>query len=192
MGRLAKAFESVLVTNLTERIGRELVRFQSGSACAGITGDSELQYKARINHYGGTVRKTKAVQRQFSHLESVAVGVIPERHFIDEAIPKDTQSMQSFEDEVAKILSGGKGRTYNTDSGGMAYTSGQATFAGERRGAYRVLRKIANEMANNQIQALLLVQPPNAESTVKRKGFNSPLVETGALCYGIRHWVEGI
>lgn len=191
MGRLAKAFETKLTMVLTEKIGRELARFQGGSACAGITDDPELQLKARINHYGGSIRKTKAVTRQFTHLESVQVGVIPERHFIDEALPKEPEDLQAFENEVAKILSGGKGRTY-ASNGSATYTSGQTTFAGGRRGPERTLLKIANEMANNQIQALLLVQPKNAESTAKRKGFNEPLVETGALLAGIRHWVEGV
>ena len=185
MGKLAKAFETKVVMTLTEKVGRKLVQFENMAACAGITNDPENQRKARINHYGGTVRKKQVVKRQFSHLESVAVGIIPERHFIDQAL-EDLGGLRSFEDEVAAAMSGSKGRTYE----GWNKTTGQSTFASGRRGPERVLLKIANEMANNQIQALLLVQPENAPSTQARKGFNEPLVETGALLGSIRHWVE--
>lgn len=187
MGRLAKAFESRMEQVLDTKIGRALAQFDGASACAGITDDPENQRKARINHYGGTIRKTQAVKRQFSHLESVQVGVIPERHFIDHAL-EDVGSLRDFEEEVAKAISGGKGRTYD----GWNKTTGQTTFAEGRRGVERVLLKIANEMANNQIQALLMVQPENADSTAKRKGFNEPLVEEGKLVGSIRHWVEGV
>ena len=187
MGRLARAFESRVTMVLTERIGRELARFEKGSACAGIIGDKELQKKARINHYGGTIRKKRAVKRQFTHLESADVGIIPERHFIDHAL-EDVGGLRDFEEQVAAALSGSKERTY----AGWNKTTGQASFAAGRRGAERVLLKIANEMANNQIQALLLVAPPNAKSTEVRKGFNQPLIRTGELVSGIRHWTEGI
>ena len=187
MGRLARAFESRAMMFLNEEIGRKLAEFEKGAACAGITGNEDLQRKARINHYGGTIRKTKAVTRQFTHLESVEVGVIPERHFIDHAI-EDVAGLRDFEEEVARALSGAKERTY----AGWNKTTGHVTFAGGRRGPERVLRRIANEMANNQIQALLMVQPPNKDSTAARKGKNEPLVETGALVNGIRHWTEGV
>ena len=187
MGRLARAFETQVTMVLTEKIGRELVRFNNGSACAGIIGDAELQKKARINHYGGTIQKKQAVKRQFTHLESVKVGVIPERHFIDHAL-EDMGGLRDFEEEVAKAMSGSKGRSYD----GWNKTTGQTTFASGRRAAERVLLKIANEMANNQVQALLLATPPNAESTEARKGFNQPLVHTGELVSGIRHWTEGV
>lgn len=187
MGRLAKAFESRVTMVLTEKVGRALAQFEKGSACAGITNDPENQRKARINHYGGTIRKTQAVQRQFSHLESVQVGIIPERHFIDHAL-EDVTGTRDFEEAVAAAMSGSKERTYE----GWNKTTGQASFAGGRRGPERVLLRIANEMANNQIQALLMVQPKNAKSTEKHKGFNQPLINTGELVNSVRHWVEGV
>lgn len=201
MGKIAKAFESQMTAILTEKIGRDLMRFQGGSACAGVVGNSDLQFKARINHYGGSfdketvsLKETGQIRHGRPVIRSVKtkyVQTIPQRHFVEYAIPQDSELFRNFEHEVATILSGGTERVVEAEDGGGAHTSHQANFASGRRGPYRTLLAIAKEMKRNQVERIWTVGPPNAPRTIQRKGFDQPLVETGELVNGIKHWVEG-
>lgn len=189
MSKATKAFETKIEVFLTQKIGQELMQFENMSACAGIKADSELQKKARINHFGGALKKTVVVQRQFAHLEKVDTGGrIPPRPFIDKAIPgPNTESMRAFEDMVVDTMSGGRARV----TGGVPPVNKlHAKLAGGRRGPYRILLRVAKEMKQNQIDALWAASPENAPSTEDRKGFNQPLYWSGELVGGIRHWVE--
>lgn len=201
MGKIARAFESKMTAVLTEKIGRDLMRFQSGAACAGVIGNSDLQFKARVNHFGGSFDKERVSLQETGQIrhgrpvirsvKTKFVQTIPQRHFVEYAIPQDSELIRQFEKEVATILSGGTERVVESTEGGGAHTSHQANFAAGRRGPYRTLLAIAKEMKKNQVDRIWTVTPPNAPATIARKGFDQPLVETGELVGGIKHWVEG-
>lgn len=57
-----------------------------------------------------------------------------------------------------------------------------------RRGLENLARKIATECGDYIYAGL--VRPPLARSTVKRKGHNIPLVETGELANNFQGWVS--
>lgn len=158
------------------------------SACAGIRDDKENALKARINHYGGTIRKTEIEDRGYRHLTKVTVGHIPERHFVDAPI-RDPQLKEEFEEAVAEILSGGRQRSYNTINGyRVSDTPATLTQFG---GPVKTLEAIALEMASAQVSAIDNAHPENAPSTRKKKhGRNTPLRDTYEMRESIQYWVK--
>lgn len=189
MSKITKAFETKVEMFLTRDIGQRLLQFQNMHACAGIRGDSELQKRARINHFGGVIRKTTVVERQFRHLEKVDTGGrIPARPFINKAIPEQgSETMREFEQAVAEAMEGSSARI---TGGTPPVNKSHAKMTGSRRGPYRILLRVAREMRDNQRNALNEATPMNAPATVAKKGFDRPLYESGELLAGVRHWVE--
>lgn len=197
MAKISRSFESKLITALDSKTGKLLAQLEDMSACAGLKNDSDNVFKARINHYGGTFVTRHVSLRDVGakgtrrHIKSVVETRqirIPERHFIDVPLEKETWLMRQFEKEVANILSGGKTRTYLTvKKTRLNDSSSSLTSSG---GAYRTLYRIAQALAKAQQNAVYAATPPNAESTVKRKGFDAPLRDTYEMVDSIKGWVE--
>lgn len=53
-----------------------------------------------------------------------------------------------------------------------------------------IMLRVAEKMFDNQLAAFDTVGPPNAESTIEKKGSDQPLVDTGALRSSIDFWIE--
>lgn len=172
MATINRSFQSKIDLFLDSRIGRQLREFEQMSACAGIRNDIENTYKARINHYGGTTHRG---------------GIIPPRPFIDEPL-KDTYLLGEFEDEVARILSGGRKREYTRIQGTViGHRASQMTSAG---GPSSTLKKIASSLVDEQRSAIIMAEPGNALSTIMRKGKDSPLRNTYDMFNSLKGWAE--
>lgn len=203
MARATRSFESKLQLALDSRTGKLLAQMSGMAACAGIGADSGQKindvrfqvYKARINHYGGSIKETRTRYEQAGHkgkgyTRKVVVARqnrIPERHFIDVPL-KDTWFKRQFERAVADVLKGGRARTYQTiEKARERDTSASLTQFG---GPYSTLLAIARELASAQIDAIYAATPPNKDSTAKRKGKNTPLRDTEEMMDSIKGWVE--
>lgn len=200
MARATRSFESKLQLALDSRTGKLLAQMSGMAACAGIGADSGQKindvrfqvYKARINHYGGIIKETRTSTSRQGHSYTRKTVVaeerrIPERHFIDVPL-KDTWFKRQFERAVADVLKGGRVRTYQTiEKARERDTSASLTQFG---GPYSTLLAIARELASAQIDAIYAATPPNAESTAKRKGRNTPLRDTEEMMDSIKGWVE--
>lgn len=190
MARFSPAFKTKFDVVLDSRIGKALAQMENMAACAGIRDDPINAYKARINHYGGTIK------RRDTHLETVGTTIhgrphmrsvkadtvikIPPRHFIDVPLHKDTWMLREFEKKVAQVMSGGRGRNIPAES----------TSIGQRGGIKRDLEAIGKKLAEAQIEAVYLAQPGNAPSTIKRKGEDTPLRDTYEMVDSIEGWYE--
>lgn len=190
MARVASSFKTKFEVALDSRIGKALARMEGLSVCAGIRNDKDNAFKARVNHYGGTL------SRRDTHLEEKGISAsgkpmfrlkaktniirIPERHFIDVPLEKDSWALSDFEKKVAKIMSGGRTRNIAAES----------TSIGQKGGVVKDLLEIAKKLADAQINAVYAAHPENTESTAKKKGFNAPLRETYEMVDSIEGWVE--
>ena len=190
MARYKSSFKTKFELALDSRMGKALSEMEGMAACAGIRNDPENAYKARINHYGGTWshRSSKlevegVTRYNRPHVHSVRTNVtikIPPRHFIDVPLEKDRWIFGVFEKEVAEALSGGRLRNIPAET----------TSIGQKGGVRRTLLEIGKRLADAQIEAITEATPPNADSTVKRKGFDAPLIETYDMMNSIRGWRE--
>ena len=198
MVKITKAFDSKLEVYLDSRVGKQLAQFEDMAACAGIKGDSWNAYKAKINHYGGSLPYRRAKIQVVGHrangkprVRSVVTKKeirIPARPFMDVPLERDTHLLNEFEKEVARVLSGGHGRSYTLVQGYKEKDSpSQMTSSG---GPSSTLRKIAKILAESQRDAIMMATPPNAEATIRRKGFDAPLRETYEMFNTIKGWVE--
>lgn len=190
MAKVSSSFKTKFEVALDSRMGKALAQMEGMCACAGIRDDEINAFKARINHYGGSwttrdthLEKIGTTRYGRPHLKSVkqdTVIRIPERHFIDVPLEKDRWIFRWFEERVAEVLSGGR----------IRHIAAESTSIGQKGGVKRDLAEIGKKLAEAQIEALTEAQPDNAESTIKRKGFNAPLIETYALMNSIKGWHE--
>lgn len=198
MVKFSRAFESKLHVHIDSKISKDLAQFEDMSACAGIKGDKWNAYKAKINHYGGVLpyrrESIKVVGKKNNgkpHVRSVVTKKdirIPARPFMDVPLEKDSWLLNYFEEEVANILSGGYARSYTIESGYK--TSDKAAQMTSSGGPRSTLKKIAETLAETQRDAILMATPPNAPSTIERKGFDGPLTETFEMYGSIKGWIE--
>lgn len=189
MARYSSSFKTKFEVALDSRIGKALANMETKRVCAGIRDDEDNAFKARVNHYGGVIHQrnewhkvgVRADGRPRLKLMKVAREIrIPERHFIDVPLERDSWALHDFEEKVAQILSGGRTRNISAES----------TSIGQKGGISRDLKAIADKFAEAQKNAVYAAQPPNKDSTVKRKGFNAPLRETYEMVDSIEGWVE--
>ena len=189
MARYSSTFKTKFEVALDSRIGKALAKMEGMSACAGIKDDPDNAFKARVNHYGGVIKKrnewrvvgTRKDGRPRLKMTAIDHDIrIPERHFIDVPLEKDSWALRDFASKVAQIMSGGR----------MRNIAAESTSIGQMGGVSRDLLAIAKKLADAQVNAVYAAQPPNAEATVKRKGFDAPLRETYDMVESIKGWVE--
>lgn len=189
MAVVNNAFKTKFEVALDSRISKALSRVGEQSACAGIQEDPENAFKARVNHYGGVIKKrnewrqvgTRKDGRPILKLSPMEKDIrIPERHFIDVPLEKGSWALQQFEKDVAAIMSGGRERNIAAESTSISQYGGMS----------RTLLHIAQKLAEAQVNAVYAAHPENKPSTVARKGFDAPLRETYDMVDSIKGWVE--
>lgn len=177
---------------MSYRLGREIAEINKLSACAGIRGKPKQARKARGNHYG-----------EFETRDG-AVYAVPVRRFIWAATHNMNNNFGPYAEEIEEILSKGIHDTTRPqktaegldESGEVKRENVESAiplFAG-RRGPLGLMEKIAKQMEINQFNAIETknIDGPrqNKPSTIKRKGFDHPLVDTGEMQMSIEGWVE--
>lgn len=196
MAKYNVSFSTKFEAAVDARIGRALAAMEGMSACAGIINDPENAFKARVNHYGGTITKRSRLSdvgetrggKRHIKLTTENVNIrIPERHFIDTPLNNDSYALREFEKQVAQIMSGGRLRSASKISG---QPNASPSSIGQGGGVKDTLKMIADALADAQKNAVYAAQPPNAESTIKRKGFDAPLRETNDMVDSIKGWVQ--
>ena len=176
----------------------ELAGFAGLAACAGIRGKWKQARKARGNHHGeyildseGNVREIPV--RQFVWAATRDRRVTPYSAEIEEVIMRGIHDNPTPHTQKMSMISA---TGIYKDHGAVVPKSGKhgtPIFAG-RKGAYGLMEKIAKQMETNQFNAIetrnIRGKEHNADSTIRRKGFDHPLVWSGDMQMAIEGWVE--
>lgn len=186
-----------------ERVAEQLNTINGVHICAGIKDDPELQKKARINHYGGEGVRTMTVKRwetsftatgqkrlRYRKVRMTLPYRIPERHFIDSAVTNGMlgAANRNIVEYIQRALQGRARRsTYN---GSIQTTTQRESAFTKGIGPQRFVDTLGAKMVENQRNAIMNAAPPNAPSTVRKKGKNTPLRDTMELYSELQHWTE--
>lgn len=193
--RINSSFTKKIEMPLNIQLTNELEGIAGLAACAGIRNNWRAARKARGNHYG----EFMAVNGQ--------VYQIPVRQYVW-AATRDRVG-KAYGEEIKKIIMKGihdnpmphtqktEDRSINGVIKQVAIPKsgkhGTPVFAG-RNGYEGLMRKIALQMEINQFNAIeevnIVGKKHNADSTIKRKGKDHPLVDTGKMQMAIESWVE--
>jgi hypothetical protein len=184
-----------------EQVARQLAAFDGQSVCSGIHNNAELQKRARINHYGGSGTRTTTVKRweesrtaggrkrlRYRKVKMTIPYNIPPRHFIDYAVSNGMTGTAN-RNIISYIQESLKGRGRISSYNGQQYTSQRESFFKKGMGVDRFFGGLGKLMLDNQKNALVNTAP-NAPSTVKRKGANTPMRDTYELYNGLEYWYE--
>lgn len=193
MARIGPRFQAKINAAVSAKINAALERVAGMSACAGIRDNLESAIKARLNHYGSFTMH------------------IPARRWVDmaEIYTAHSEEGAMLQDLVKSMLKADTGpgykRTtevvegkYRTDT---RYYDVIATPFAKGIGPARFMQTIAEGMKAVQESAILNTEfragpsyggdpSHNAPRTIRLKGFDWPLVHTGAMASSIQAWVE--
>lgn len=177
---------------MSNRLREEVSAINRLSACAGIRRKPKQARKARGNHYG-----------EF-YTEDGATYQVPVRQFIQAATHNMNRNFGPYADDIKEILEKGIHDTTRPQKTALGMNehgdvitenieSAIPLFAG-RKGPMRLMEKIAKQMEINQFNAIEEVNivglKHNTPKTIKRKGKDHPLVDTGEMQMAIESWVE--
>ena len=203
MAQINPSLSGKLETVFDAKIKAAYKSLTNTSACAGLrnAGDKYKNYTlaqiAKINHYGAIItREDKS-------------WVLPPREFVTAATRGDTdlaEYMTELRKAIVEQIREATPRHYEhwstptSEGTEYSYTRDVQSrpFGGElgkHHGPFQIMQAIAAVMAENQRTAIYKHDFPsgassNAESTVKQKGFDFPLVKSGKLLTRIEFWVE--
>lgn len=182
MANYKKKIEMHMQKNILEKLNA----FAGMSACAGIQNKPDEAVKMAINHYGngdnpvrrpwldyatGSGDKMKYFERKFLY----SIG-----RAIKGSTPNITKERFRYDRSLGHEVSVGR------------YAEAGKLFGqGKWQSAHAALKLIADKMAENQKRAIDYVSfAPNKQSTVDKKGFSWPLVDTKKSYKSIKGWVE--
>ena len=189
------SFTKKIEMSASKQLGREVARFSSLCACAGIRNAPTQAKKARGNHYGEFYADNGGVKqipvRQFIWAATHNSKKADYANRIKALIMKGIHDNPTPHTQVTEAI-----YEWNVQTGARVVPGtakhGTPVFAG-RAGYEGLLQKIADEMATNQYNAIsdlnIIGDPHNAKSTIRRKGFDHPLEWTGAMESAIKGWV---
>lgn len=192
---MAKATVSVTGTDRAIRSASEIIKRLEGrnqvlvgvqKASGAYEDGAQIAVIAAANHFGATIKTKGGVSygyrtekeaiagqvrfmeagKGFMELGKTSAGVtkIPARPFLDVAISKNkARYSKIFKNLIPKVID-------------------------EKMTAEQMLNSVG-EAASSDVQDYLteLRDPPNATSTVSKKGSDNPLIDTGFLKQSIRH-----
>ena len=191
-------FRQTIKTHIDQRVRAAYAEMRGLSACAGVWNNENAAHKARVNHHGSVTMR------------------VPARRFVDAAI-EDTE-LTAFNQELREVirslikeaqprsLVGTTAHKTVTSYGAVKTTfvdtvEHTTPFGKKGMGPSRLMRKIAEKMAQNQIRAIVGHDFPagpkngndpahNTPRVAKSKGFNYPLYKTGELAHNVQAWIE--
>lgn len=203
MARVNLSLSKKFTAALDERMRTQLADFASHSACAGIRNDYDSASKARENHHGSFSKNVPA--RRFITTSTSNVKGLDLGGELKSAIKEALGTAKEAGTETKNVVWKGEGlRGTDLIAPEKVYSRGALfgqSSTGEQRGPIRVLRKIAQQIAENQ---KMIITERAYESTVaggedpvhnaprvaKAKGFDWPLVDSGKMFKAIKGWVE--
>lgn len=190
--RINSSFSKKILLPVNKQLTKELVGISGLAACAGIRNAPKQARKAKGNHYG-----------EFMTLNGDVYSV-PVRQYIwaatrnraDKAYGEEIKAliMKGIHDNPAPHV---QVTDFLPETGVQRVVPGTAqhgrpVFAG-RNGYEGLLAKIAKQMEINQFNAIeevnIVGKKHNADSTIKRKGKDHPLVDSGDMQMAITSWV---
>lgn len=190
MARFQKSFSMKLEGKIDARVRHAYAALENMAACAGIKDNYTEAQKARMNHHGW-VMTTKNGQFQ-----------VPARRFVDVIINKTdfAEIGEDIKNYIKNNLNAPTDRTWTMDArktkqGYWDYVPVDVkqtkVFGTSGVGAKRLMNNIAKAMKSAQISVIGSERlPRNADSVIKRKKGNRPLLDTGDMRSSITHWVE--
>lgn len=192
-------FRQTIKTFVDQRVRAAYDQMRGLSACAGIWGDEGAAFKARVNHHGSPSR------------------MVPARRFISAAI-EDTE-MTAFNQELKEVIhslineahprslvGSVPHKTFNPSTGDTKVTfvdivEHTTPFGQKGMGPSRLMRKIAEQMARNQMRSVTGHDFPagpmngndpahNTPRVAKSKGKDYPMHKSGHTINKIQAWIE--
>lgn len=193
MARIGPRFNAKINAALSSKIDAALASVSQVSACAGIKDDFESAIKARLNHYGSFTMHIPA--RRWVDMAEIYTAHSEESAMLQDLIKSMLKSDTGPGYKRSKEIVPG---LYRTD---IRYHDVIATPFEKGIGPARFMEKIAEGMKAVQESAILSTEfragpsyggDPyhNAKRTIRLKGFDWPMVNTGAMASSIRAWVE--
>lgn len=176
-------YEKKIRVHLQKRLLDKLLDFSNTSACAGIKGDSETVNKMAINNFGSASNNIPA--RPW--VEAATGSDELQAHYGYELIRAIKRARLSDSSPARVQVSTNRiGEEIKTPTSEKLFSR-----AGYGKQGTRIMRELANVMARNQVDYINRhLATANAESTIRKKGFDKPLVETGKSVKSIRGWTE--
>ena len=206
MARVNLSFTQKYTAALDSKMRAQLADFANRSACAGIHNNKEAAEKARLNHHGAF--STRVPARRFITAATMDIGDVAMATELKQAIKeavgrpvaRNPRQVVKREETVVGVGSYAKTVVYEETRDVRGNVFGRSQN-GEQKGPVRVLKRIADHIAQNQRTAIAqraFAEGPdykgdpkhNAPRVIKQKGRDEPLVATGAMQRAIKGWVE--
>lgn len=190
MVRVARSFYNKIEAVSAKRIEAALENISARSACAGISENEEAARKAYVNHYGSLTKKVPA--RRWVDIPTVGIARASEIEDLQEELKGMLRKSTGPTRKTVEVF-GGYGLTSVSSEMGSVFKKGVR--------ARTIHNAIAEKMAQAQIDAIMFTNfrpgptygndpTVNAASTIKRKGFNAPLIRTQEMLNSISFWTE--
>lgn len=184
--RANPSFSKKIETLWNKQLGTQIRKFENTFACAGIQDDPDNAKKARINHYGCPEKNIPA--RQFIWAATRDLGMGQYSNEIKKIILKGIHDKPSPRSQTTTWENVG---TYDKPKWIQKASNIQHGTPLTTEGFWH---RLSQKMAQNQKDAILSYnfkgKRDNADSTIKKKGFNHPLVDTYEMVDSIKGWEE--
>lgn len=201
MARVNQSLTGKIMTPFDNAVFNAYSDLEGLYACAGLKNATEnyngktMAQIAAINHFGAIVTKG---DKTF---------MIPPRDFVS-AYAREGEYLKAIREIIQQnfqeaVLRHRKKSTIEYSKGGGedvtdtidVQTRPMGGGEGRQHGPFRTIQRIAVQMAENQRNAIKAHDFPsgashNAEATRENKGFDYPLVQSGAMLGKVKGWVE--
>lgn len=203
MVRYNISFTRKLTAEINVTVASALYSLQDVSACAGIRNNRDAAFKARVNHHGAPMTNVPA--RRFVYDATRNIG---DQKFGSEiaAIIKDAlrtpevrrQTTTHYKDRIGTLQTRTEDPRRDKPFGSFDPSNRNSML---QRTPNRIMTRIAKQMAANQRKAIAeraYISAANngndpAHNTprvAKHKGFDWPLVDSGAMLNSVEAWTE--
>lgn len=191
-------FRQTIKTHIDQRVRAAYDEMRGLSACAGIWNNENAAFKARVNHHGSPSRMVPARRFLSAAIEDTELTAFNQElkevlhELIQEAHPRSLvgttahKTVNSIGDEITTFVD---------------VVEHTTPFGQKGMGPSRLMRKIAEKMAQNQMRSLTGHDFPagatngndpahNTPRVAKSKGKDFPLYKSGELISKIQAWIE--